>query len=51
MVNGTLTAKPVSAYVYSATFTSVWCFFAAADSTVLYFYFNCAAMRARLQHR
>jgi hypothetical protein len=41
----------VSAYVYSATFTSVWCFFAAADSTVLYFYFNCAAMRARLQHR
>ena len=40
----------VSAYVYFATFISVWCFFAAADSTVLYFYFSRAARRAKLQH-
>ena len=30
----------ISAYAYYATFTSVWCFFAAADSTLLYFYFR-----------
>ncbi len=30
----------ISAYVYFSTFISVWCFFAAADSTLLYFYFK-----------
>ncbi len=30
----------VSAYAYSATFISVWCFFAAAESAILYFYFK-----------
>lgn len=30
----------VSAYAYLATYVSVWCFFAAAGSTVLYRYFQ-----------
>jgi len=30
----------VSAMAYLATFTSVWCFFAAAASTILYFHFK-----------
>jgi len=30
----------VSAYAYYATLVSVWCFFAAADSTLLYFHFK-----------
>lgn len=34
----------VSGYAYLATFTSVWCFFAAADSTLLYLYFRRAAV-------
>ncbi len=33
----------VSTYVYFTTFISVWCFFAAAGSTLLYFYFRRAA--------
>ncbi|MFY9643004.1 MAG: DUF6629 family protein [Rhodomicrobium sp.] len=37
----------VSAYTYFATFISVWCFFAAAGSSLLYFYFKRAAVRAR----
>lgn len=42
----------VSAYVYMASFISVWCFFAAADSTLLYFYFRRrAALGAPLRHR
>ncbi len=40
----------VSAYVYFATFISVWCFFAAAGSTLLYFYFKRAAVSVRLSH-
>ena len=40
----------VSAYVYLATFISVWCFFAAAGSTLLYFYFKRAAVGVRLRH-
>lgn len=32
----------VSAYAYYATFISVWCFFTAAASSVLYFYFRTA---------
>ncbi len=38
----------VSAYLYLAAFVSVWCFFAAADSSLLYFYFKRAAIRVRL---
>jgi hypothetical protein len=30
----------ISASTYFATFVSVWCFFAAAGSSILYFYFN-----------
>ncbi len=30
----------VTLYAYYATFTSVWCFFAAADSTLLYLHFK-----------
>ena len=40
----------VSAVVYFATFISVWCFFAAADSVLLYFYFNRATVGVRLGH-
>lgn len=40
----------VSAYTFSAAFISVWCFFAAAGSTLIYFYFKRAAMRVRFQH-
>ena len=32
----------ISAYAYVATFISVWCFFAAAASSILYFYFRTA---------
>jgi hypothetical protein len=39
----------ISAYTYSTTFISVWCFFAAADSSLLYFYFRHAAPRSHLQ--
>ena len=35
----------VSAYTFSAVFISVWCFFAAAGSTLIYFYFKRAAKR------
>ncbi len=37
----------VAASIYLGAFVSVWCFFAAADSTVLYFYFRRAAFGAR----
>lgn len=40
----------VSAYAYYATFVSVWCFFAAADSTLIWFYFRRAAVSASLRH-
>jgi hypothetical protein len=40
----------VSAYIYFATFVSVWCFFAAAGSSLLYIYFKRAAIRPSLQH-
>ncbi len=36
----------ISAYAYYATFTSVWWFFAAADSTLLYFHFKRAGVLA-----
>ena len=36
----------VSAYAYYWAFISVWCFFAAAGSTVLYFHFKRAAVMA-----
>lgn len=36
----------VSAYAYWWAFISVWCFFAAAGSTVLYFHFKRAAVMA-----
>ncbi len=36
----------VSAYSYFATFVSVWCFFAAAGSSLLYLHFKRAAVRA-----
>ena len=38
----------VSAYAYLAAFISVWCFFAAAASSVIYLYFRRAAMAVRL---
>ena len=41
----------VSAYFYLASFVSVWCFFAAADSTLLYFHFRRAAVALSLQPR
>ena len=34
----------VSAYTYFATFISVWCFFAAAGSSLFYFYFKRTAL-------
>ncbi len=34
----------VSAYAYFATFISVWCFFAAAGSSLLYLYFRRASL-------
>jgi hypothetical protein len=40
----------VSAYAYLMTFTSVWCFFAAAGSVLLYFYFRHAAIDVGLRH-
>jgi hypothetical protein len=42
----------VSAYAYFRTFISVWCFFAAADSSFLYFYFKrgAAARVSALRH-
>ena len=40
----------ISAYAYVATFVSVWCFFAAADSTLIWFYFRRAAVGADLRH-
>jgi len=39
----------VTAYTYFATFVSVWCFFAAANSSLLYFYFKRAAFSASFQ--
>jgi hypothetical protein len=36
----------VSAYAYFGVFVSVWCFFAAAGSTLLYFHFKRAAVLA-----
>jgi Family of unknown function (DUF6629) len=39
-------AFAISAYAYYVTFTSVWCFFAAADSTLLFFYFRRAGVLA-----
>jgi len=36
----------VSVTTYFATFISVWCFFAAAGSALLYFYFRSAAPTA-----
>lgn len=41
----------VSAYVHAETFVSVWCFFAAADSTLLYFHFRRVALAAGLARR
>lgn len=46
-----LTGFLVSAYFYLATFVSVWCFFAAADSSVLYFHFRRTALAIRFQPR
>ena len=43
-----LVAFLVTAYAYAAAFISVWCFFAAANSTLIYFYFTRAASTARL---
>ena len=40
----------VSAYTFSAAFISVWCFFAAAGSTLIYFSFKREAMRMRFRH-
>lgn len=41
----------VSAYFYLGTYVSVWCFFAAADSSLIYFYFRRAALAVELQRR
>ena len=41
----------VSAYTYFATFVSVWCFFAAADSSLLYFYFKRSGARASAERK
>lgn len=38
----------VSAYAYVTNFVSLWCFFAAANSTLLYFHFKRVGLRARL---
>ena len=43
-----LVAFLATAYAYAAAFISVWCFFAAANSTLIYFYFRRAASAARL---
>lgn len=40
-----------SAYAYVATFISVWCFFAAAGSVLLYFHFKRVAVAVRPLHR
>jgi hypothetical protein len=40
----------VSAYAYLATFISVWCFFAAGGSALLYFHFRHAAFSATARH-
>lgn len=40
----------VSAYVYIETFVSVWCFFAAASSVVLYLHFKRAALKGSMQY-
>lgn len=40
----------VSTYAYLATFISVWCFFAAGGSALLYFYFRRAANSVALRH-
>jgi hypothetical protein len=40
----------ITAYAYTATLISVWCFFAAANSTLLYWHFRGAARQVRL-HR
>jgi hypothetical protein len=40
----------ITAYAYAATLISVWCLFAAANSTLLYWHFRGAARQARL-HR
>ena len=39
----------ISVTTYFATFISVWCFFAAAGSALLYFYFRPAAIRRGLE--
>src|SRR5208282_38182 len=39
----------VTAYADYATFISVWCFFAAANSSLLYFYFKRGAFSASFQ--
>ena len=43
----------VSGYAYYVSFVSVWCFFAAADSTLLYFHFRraSAALQASPRRR
>ncbi len=41
----------VSAYFYLATYVSVWCFFAAADSSLIYFHFRRSALAVSLQPR
>jgi hypothetical protein len=40
----------VSAYAYLMTFISVWCFFAAAGSALLYFHFRHTAVGVGLRH-
>ena len=40
----------VSVYTYLTAFISVWCFFAAADSTLLYFHFKRATLAVRHSH-
>jgi hypothetical protein len=40
----------VSAYTFSAAFISVWCFYAAAGSMMIYFYFKRAAKRVGFRH-
>jgi hypothetical protein len=39
----------ITAYAYAATLISVWCFFAAASSSLLYWHFRGAARQARLR--
>lgn len=40
----------VSAYHYAVTFVSVWCFFAAASSALIYFYFRRADLAVRVHY-